>query len=464
MSDQNLIARCPAMSVRDVLDADGDIEAQPETYRTESYRFLGDADLPYERYTSPAFFQREMDCMWPRVWQWACREEHIPEPGDYYVYDIGPYSLIVTRMPDGGIKAFFNACLHRGTKLKPSGTQGRSQELSCPFHGWTWALDGSLAKLPCQWDFPHVDKEKFNLPEARVGTWGGFVFVNMDPDAMPLEQYLAPLPEHARSAAFEQRYISVHVEKELPCNWKVAQEAFMEAYHLQATHPQLLISSGDINTQYDIYSDYVNRHISLVGVASPNLSGPVAQQEILDAMVLGDREAVGERLEVAPGDNARRVMAQYFKDVVRETCGLDMDSRSTSEMVDTVEYLVFPNSCFFLALSFPVFFRFRPLGMDPNRALFDLMIMPTVPGSGERPEPAEPFRLKAEESYTSAPGIDQALGHVFDQDTGNMEAQQQGFLTSRKKGATLGNYQEVRIRHLHQTLDKFLAMPPFESQ
>lgn len=84
--------------------------------------------------------------------------------------------------------------------------------------------------------------------------------------------------------------------------------------------------------------------------------------------------------------------------------------------------------------------------------------------SGERPEPAEPFRLKAEESYTTAPGIDQALGHVFDQDTGNMEAQQQGFLTSRKKGATLGNYQEVRIRHLHQTLDKFLAMPPFESQ
>lgn len=83
MNDQNLIARCPALSVRDVLDADGDIEAQPETYRTKSYRFLGNADLPYERYTSPAILQREVDCMWLRVWPWACREEHIPEPGDY---------------------------------------------------------------------------------------------------------------------------------------------------------------------------------------------------------------------------------------------------------------------------------------------------------------------------------------------------------------------------------------------
>lgn len=464
MDDHNFtaapgVARCPGMSVRDVLDADGDIAAQPEAYRSESYRFLGDEDIPFERYTSKEFFQSEMDNMWPRVWQWACREEHIPQAGDYYVYDIGNYSLIVTRMKDGGIKAFFNSCMHRGTKLKPSGSQGRSRELACPFHGWTWALDGPLSKLPCAWDFPHAAKEKLSLREARVDTWAGFVFVNMDPDAMPLAEFLAPLPDHAKAAALEERYIAVHVEKELPCNWKVAQEAFMEAYHLSATHPQLLMSSGDINTQYDIYTDYVNRLISLVGVASPNLSEPPDQQVILDSMVLGDRAALGDRLKVAAGDNARRVMAQYFKDVVREGSGLDMDGRSISAMIDTVQYFVFPNSFLFLAVSFPIFYRFRPLGTDPSKTLFDLLIMPTLPKSGERPAPADPYRLTAEESYTTAPGIEEALGIVFDQDTGNMQAQQEGFLAGGKSGATLGNYQEVRIRHMHQTLDKFLAMP-----
>jgi phenylpropionate dioxygenase-like ring-hydroxylating dioxygenase large terminal subunit len=452
-------ARCPGMSVQDVLDADGDIAAQPEAYRSESYRFLGDEDIPYERYTSKEFFQSEMDNMWPRVWQWACREEHIPEAGDYYVYDIGNYSLIVTRMKDGGIKAFFNSCMHRGTKLKPSGSQGRSRELACPFHGWTWALDGTLSKRSAEWDFSHAPKEKQNLREARVDTWAGFVFVNMDPDAMPLAEYLAPLPDHATAAALEQRYIAVHVEKELPCNWKVAQEAFMEAYHLEATHPQLLTANGDLNTQYDIYTDYVNRLFSPAGVSSPILSDQPDQQMILDSMVLGDREAVGDRLKVAPGDNARRMLAQYFKDTVRESSGLDMDGRSISEMIDTVQYLVFPNSFFFLAVSFPVFYRFRPLGMDPNKTLFDLILMPPLPKSGDRPPPAEPYRLKAEDSYTTAPGIAEALGIVFDQDTGNMQAQQEGFLAGGKSGATLGNYQEVRIRHMHQTLDKFLAMP-----
>jgi nitrite reductase/ring-hydroxylating ferredoxin subunit len=447
-------ARCPAPSVQEVLRSDGDSERQPASYKIESYRFLGDADIPFERYTSPEFFKREMERMWPRTWQWACREEHIPGPGDYYVYDIGPYSLIVTRTESGKIKAFFNACLHRGTKLKPSFTEGHTKKLACPFHGWTWNLEGKLSEMPCAWDFPHVKKEQHDLPEARVGTWAGFVFVNMDENAMPLERYLDPLPAHAAHAQLQDRYVSLHIQKELPCNWKVASEAFVESYHTPVTHSQLLNGTGDINTQYDTFTDHVNRLFSLAGVASPNAGEGVPQQVILDTLVLGDRTKHGG-LKVPEGGSARRVMSDYFKRILKES-GKNVDNRSVSEIIDTVGYQVFPNGHFFLAPSFPIVYRFRPLGMDPTRALFDLLLLSPLP-KGERPPPAEAVRIGINDSYTSVPGVDPALGKIYDQDTGNMGWMQEGMGTSRKRAATLANYQESRIRHWHQTLDKYLG-------
>jgi phenylpropionate dioxygenase-like ring-hydroxylating dioxygenase large terminal subunit len=99
--------------VQEVVRADGDGEKLPPSYRIESYKWRSDADIPFERYTSPEFFQREIDRMWSRTWQWACREEHIPETGDYYVYDIGPYSWLIVRTASGDIRAYQNACLHR---------------------------------------------------------------------------------------------------------------------------------------------------------------------------------------------------------------------------------------------------------------------------------------------------------------------------------------------------------------
>ena len=446
-------ARCPAPSVQEVVRADGDGEKLPASYRIESYKWRSDADIPFERYTSPEFFKREIEQMWPRTWQWACREEHIPEAGDYYVYDIGPYSWLIVRTASGDIRAYQNACLHRGTKLKPSFTDGWTPKLACPFHGWTWDLDGKLAELPCAWDFPHVAREKFNLPEARVGVWAGFVFINMDEDAMPLEEYLAPLPAHAAHAELQDRYVALHVQKELPCNWKVASEAFVESYHTPVTHPQLQKGTGDLNTQYDTFSDHVNRLFSLAGVASPTAGSDVSQQEILDTMVLGDSE--GGRPRVPPGGNARQTMADYFKGVLKAG-GKDVDNRSVSEIIDTVGYFAFPNGHFFLAPSFPIVYRFRPLGMDPTRALFDLLLLAPL-SNGERPPPYAAVRIGIEDSYTTVPRVDRALGEIYDQDTGNMGWMQEGMAASRKSGATLANYQESRIRHMHETLDKYLA-------
>jgi len=444
-------ARFPGISVLDLLRADS--RTVPDYLTQQSYVFLGDQDIPYDRYTSKEFFQREVDHMWNRTWQWACREEHLPEAGDYVVYDVGPYSILVARTESGQIKAFRNACMHRGTKLKPSFSDGNARDIRCPYHGWTWNLEGYLESFPCEWDFPHVDPAKYALGDVRVGRWGGFVFINLDPNCVPLEEYLAPLPKHVNSKVFEDRYIAIHVQKELNCNWKVASEAFLEAYHVMETHPQLSRTSGDANTQYDIYGDHVNRLINVAGIPGAYSRGAMTEQEILDNFLIGDRGDVSEKLLVPEGSTARKVMAQFF----RENFGSDLSQVSDSEIVDSIAYFVFPNQQFFAGVSFPIVYRFRPLGMTHDRTLFDLVILKTRPKDGTAYQTATPVRIKSDQSYSTVPGMDPYIGNVYDQDTGNMEAAQEGFLASGKRGATLGNYQEIRIRHMHRTLDKYLV-------
>lgn len=451
-------ARCPrGPSTQEIIHRDG--RPVPAVLEQESYRFLGDEDIPFARYTSRAFYDLEMERMWPRVWQWACREEHIPEVGDYYVYDIGPHSVLVVRTTTG-IKAYHNSCLHRGTKLRPSGTDGHAAELRCPFHGWTWSLEGALTRLPCAWDLPHVDRANFHLPEVRTGLWGGFVFINMDDNAPSLEEYMAPLAEHFEGWDLSKRYVDIHIEKELYANWKTAQEAFMENYHTQETHPQLLLGNGDENTQYDIFSDHVSRFYATNGVSSPHLEKPLTEQELVNTMLVGDRTMLADELTLHVGETARVVMARVLRKVLSEAYKADMSRYTDTEMLDVMEYSLFPNMTLFPGLSLPMIYRFRPLGDDPNRSLFDLLFLRPIPDSGERPEPAQPVRLTEQDSYTTVPGIDPDFGHVYDQDTDNLRAQQEGFRAAKKKGQTLTNYQEVRIRHLEQTLDKYLREEP----
>ena len=447
-------ARCPGVTVQDLLDRDS--RSVPEHLTTHAYSFLGDADIGYDRYTSRAFFEREVQDLWPKVWQWACREEHIPNPGDYTVYDVGPYSVLVVRTETGEIKAYRNSCMHRGTKLKPSYSSGTSESFRCPYHGWEYNLDGMLKSFPCEWDFPHVTREEIGLTPVRAELWGGFVFINLDPDAQALLEYLHPLPDHIDSRLFEERYVAQHIQKELNCNWKIASEAFLEAYHVMETHSQLMRANGDANTQYDFYGDHVSRLINVAGTPSCMLEETLTEQEILDVFLVGDRDDVSEKLVVPEGGTARQVMAQQFRDSVGSN-GTDLSEVSDSEIVDSIAYFVFPNQQFFSGVSFPIVYRFRPLAMQHDRTLFDLILLKPRPTDGTPVQTAEPVHLKAEESYTTVPGMDPYVGHIFDQDTGNMQAAQEGALTAAKSGATLGNYQEVRIRHMHQTLDKYLS-------
>lgn len=150
---------------------DQDSRPVPEVLRLESPIQPGVTRVPAEQYYSKAIHDREVEKIWKRVWQMACREEDIPEVGDYIVYDIAHLSFLVVRSAPDRIQAFHNACLHRGRQLREFDGRG-AQEFRCPFHGWCWEIDGSLKEVVCQWDFPEVNERDYHLPEVKVGTWG----------------------------------------------------------------------------------------------------------------------------------------------------------------------------------------------------------------------------------------------------------------------------------------------------
>jgi len=447
-------ARSATPSAQELVHNDG--RPVPAVFELESPQFLGDEDIPFERYTSEAFYELEMERMWTRTWQWACREEHIPEPGDFYVYEIGRHSVLIVRGNDSRIRGFVNSCLHRGTKFRSGGSDGGFDEIRCPFHGWTWDLDGGLKRVPYDWDAPHVSQRDFSLPRVSLECWGGFVFVNLDPDAPPLSAYMAPMPEHMENFDLAGRFVELHIEKELHCNWKAAKEAFIENYHTQETHPQLLYGSDDEGTQYDVFNDHVSRFFCAFGVSSPSIDPPPTEQQLVDMMLVGDRSVLGDTVIVGEGESARIVMARVLRAQLGEKYQVDLSRFTDTEMIDVSQYSLFPNMLLFPQLSLPMVYRFRPLGDAADRTLFELLILRPAPEAGPRPPAARPVRLTERESFTTVPGFDPVLGEVYDQDTGNLRAQQEGFRAARKPGETLLNYQEVRVRLLHQTLDRYL--------
>jgi phenylpropionate dioxygenase-like ring-hydroxylating dioxygenase large terminal subunit len=416
--------------VQELLDQEaGEV---PVSLRATSRGHLDHIDIAPARYFDPAFHRLEVEWVWSRAWQMACREEQIPEVGDTVIYDIGDASLIVVRTEADRIRAFHNSCLHRGTQLRTK--PGHVTGFRCPFHGFAWNVDGTLRDIPCAWDFPQVEREVFCLPEAQLGRWGGFVFVNLDPQAPPLDDYLEDLPWHFQDWPLEDRYLAAHIVRVMPCNWKVALEAFIEAYHTMATHPQLLATAADTLTEYDVYGPHVSRMITAVGVRSEHLDGEP---------------------DNADGPTARRALADRVRASLQRRTGRDHSKLTDAEALDGIEYFLFPNFMPWAGLMTPFAYRFRPQGHDPDSCVIDIMLLHPVPAGEARPPAAKTRHLGPDESWADVPELGE-FGRVFNQDGSTFGRIQRGLRASVRPTITLGRYQESRIRHFHTTLDAYL--------
>ena len=447
-------ARCPGLGWAELMDADS--RPPPEFMRQDAYEYMGSEPLAAARYTSPVFFRKELEAMWPHVWQFAAREEELPDPGDVVLYENAGRSYLVTRQQDGSVRAFHNVCLHRGRKLRTD--SGWSKEFKCPFHGFTWNTDGSLREIPCRWDFGHLTDEKMQLPEAQVGRWGGYIFLK-DADGGPtLEEYLAPLPEHFKRWRHEDCYTAIWVAKVIPTNWKATAEAFMEAWHSVITHPQILPFTGDANTRYNVYGDHVNVALTPFAVLSPHLDpAGKSQQWIIDEFLKYNGRAGGPDLQVSvpEGVSARAHMGAVNRERYTELTGHDHIDATDAELLDAFTYNVFPNFAPWGGFMPNIVYRWRPWP-DQDRTLMECRIlMRNAPGQ-PMPRSAPMRLLRDDEPWTAAEELG-TLGSVFDQDMANLPYVQEGLKVSKTGQVNLGDYQEIRIRHFHRTLDKYLA-------
>jgi len=441
-----------------------DARPVPEFLRRESYTYRGSEPIAAERFTSPEFMRLEQTKMWPFVWQFAAREEDMPGVGDYVVYENAGRSYLVVRQDDGSVRAFHNVCLHRGRKLRTE--DGTADQFQCPFHGFTWHKTGALKHIPCRWDFSHLREDNLRLPEAEVGRWGGYIFLRENPGGPTLEEFLAPLPKHFERWKHEQCTTAIWVAKVVPANWKVTSEAFMEAWHTVITHPQLLPFTGDENSAYWTWGDNINVNLVPFGVMSPHISpSDKPEQWIVDEFVKFngrsaenyEREKDAFAITVPAGMTARRALGAAMRENYTKMFGYDHSEATDCELLDALVYNVFPNFAPWGGFMPNIVYRWRPW-KDPDHCLMEVRILTRVPPGTPMPRGAPMKMLTEQQRWTDAPELG-VLGAVFEQDMGNLPYVQEGLHASKNGRVNLADFQEIRIRQFHQTLDKYLSRP-----
>ena len=198
------------------------------------------ATLPWSWYADPEIGSREHERIFRGAWQYAARRDELTAAGSFAAAHVAGLPVVITRDRDDVLRAFANVCRHRGSIVaRGSGERGT---LQCPYHAWTYGLDGCLRAAPRTGSDAGFDASQLGLVPMAVGSWGPFVFVNPDPDAAPLEDALGDLPEVVRDHGLDVNALRFHhrVEYEIQANWKIALENYLECYHCQLNHPGLV--------------------------------------------------------------------------------------------------------------------------------------------------------------------------------------------------------------------------------
>jgi phenylpropionate dioxygenase-like ring-hydroxylating dioxygenase large terminal subunit len=350
-------------------------------------------DLPGGRYTDPEFLKLEQKYLWKKTWVYALHSDEVPEPGSYMQWDRLGEPLFFIRGEDDRIRCFYNTCRHRGAPVVTE-AQGKESFLVCNYHGWTYDLKGGLVNLRDKRDFVGLDMSCRSLVEVRCENLGNWWFINLDDKAEPLHDYLGPIREQFLDTQ-PGKLRFVHKQAfETKCNVKVLLDAFLEVYHLKSIHQKTV----------DRFLDHRGNYISLWGRGHSRMVTPNRKPEWSD-----------------PG-----VKGLPIVDTV------DPVALETAFSINLYPNLVTP-----VARAGLPFLLFWPLGTD--RTLIEVHWFGVEWGDGPRPEVWD-TRLR---NFVS----------ILDEDLQFCDAIQRSVQSSGFRGIPL-NYQERRIYHWHEELDR----------
>lgn len=414
--------------------------------------------IPTTRYTEPSFFERELRELWPRVWQLACPVDAVAAPGDYYEHRIGPYSVIVVRGADGELRAFQNACRHRGSLICEGAGRGLD-ELRCPFHSWAWDLDGRLREIPSRKQFG-LTNDDVPLVAARVEQWGPLVFVNLDLDAEPLRDFLEAVPDETRWARLDEFRCRAMVSIPARCNWKTLIEGFSETYHVQGIHREMLGMTDDVHGPQIVWGRH-GRLIQPYGLSSPRLGRALANEEIWNAFVDVMGVRVGASMDpasrppcppVRDGETMRDVLARLVVERGAQH-GNDLSGYSVDQLLDMQQYNLFPNVTVLVFADMVQVVRARP-GASSVDSIMDAWAFERA--ASDTSERTPPFMIELD-----ADG-DLPLGLVLNQDVANFARAQRGLHQPGLTHLVVSESEECRVVMLHRALEGYLGIAPSE--
>jgi phenylpropionate dioxygenase-like ring-hydroxylating dioxygenase large terminal subunit len=416
--------------------------------------------IPAQRYCDEAFYKLECERLWPHVWQMACRLEQIPNVGDWVEYSNLGKSVIIVRAKDS-VKAFHNACRHRGVQLATGHGNCKTKGFVCPFHGWGWNMEGKNIFVYGKHLFSEaaLDEQDIALKRCRVELWGGCAFINFDDHAPPLRECIGPLAERLDQYQVDKLRAEWWYATVLPANWKTAMEAFMEGYHVMRTHPQLHAAAGTIyNSMYGqdagasaaaanakaTVHENIKSHVRHLETLSIGMAGMCHAKDVAVARALQDIDL--------PENPAEAVMHWYGRlnhEVTQQGRARgeptpDLNTLAVTHPVKAVEF-IFPHYFLLPFLSSMASYRIRPLG--PESCLFELWSLTLFPEGKEPEPPREPEMLP----YNS-----DKFPPIPQQDYSNIPLQQIGLHAQGFEFMRLSKEIEGLVSNYQQLIDGYL--------
>lgn len=431
--------------------------------------------FPVDAYTSREYAEEEGDRLWAKVWQHAGRVEEIPEVGDYLTYEIANDSILIVRVAPETLKAYHNVCPHRGRRLVDvskgsNGARGKKHRFACGYHAWTFDLEGRNTYILDKEDWKGaLTDQRTCLNEVRVDTWGGWIWINMDPDCVSLREYLEPAASLLDPFRFEKMRYRFRQWVVFDCNWKVALEAFMEPYHVAGTHPQLT-KYGDFyawsraqglhgNDGYDSHS----QNADTAATTTVHRTGKGADARLMMAQMQREFwETVGASTTQILVDAAARLPDELPEgtpaDEVHhhwlESCkadyaaiGVEWPEISEEQMAAAgLAWHIFPNMSILQGPVFALYYRTRPYGTDPGKCIYEAVAIERYP-EGKEPETEWVYAEATEANWRK----------VIAQDFSNMEAVQQGLNSRGFRGNLPNPHQERKVTNFHRNLARYMG-------